>query len=414
MSCVLSMLVSCATKPTKPEVSPAPLPPVVEVPEPVADVPEVIEKKELLRQYYRKKAELISKVTDDANLKNWLEVRLLSIDLAERRIDELRTKEERTPQENRELAEVEAALEEESRELEEGISLSYRQYRVNFVISGKSSLSGRPLEDLQGIKQDIIASCQGRRDVQVLGWGCARGGEEATLEVSDQRAKNVAGWIKGLDKCGNIARFGMGVYTKDVPGLADDVLENLRSKHRVADILVRRESMLPPTPVMEEDALPGGGWEDEGRTYFNAELGFRISLPHNGEGWYLVPDPEAFHGVSVVLVGPGTQVQVLVHPLSGLPITEDVLESMGQRLGGPKKDRVIGYKEIKSNLIRRASGDYYELQYQGTVGSGQMRFCERLFLHGRNMITVVAMATPERWKLEEAMILETLNSMTLK
>ncbi|MCY3021111.1 MAG: hypothetical protein NTW87_19020 [Planctomycetota bacterium] len=159
---------------------------------------------------------------------------------------------------------------------------------------------------------------------------------------------------------------------------------------------------------MLSQQVPGGTLSQDGRTYVNETLGYKLSLPPSRKDWKLdaKPPPPA----SVMVLGSGGSVQISVAS-QRLPMAIPA-SNLGPMLEMASQVVVENYKKLSGTEVETSGKKGYELQYEGEMAGQRVRSTHRAYADGGGMIMVQAIAPADDWARNEKAIKETLDSFS--
>jgi hypothetical protein len=157
--------------------------------------------------------------------------------------------------------------------------------------------------------------------------------------------------------------------------------------------------------------LPSGEVSADGRTFTDRDTGFSVRLPAGKAGWTMVSEPEEKLSVQLKSEDRTARVNVGAFGMSSPAPLEEVADqiraSLKAKLG--EKGRDLG-----SEILTRGETRYLEMHTEVEAEDGQrIHNWTRVFTHGANMISVVAVAPAARWAAEEPVLREILEGFTL-
>jgi hypothetical protein len=171
--------------------------------------------------------------------------------------------------------------------------------------------------------------------------------------------------------------------------------------------MMKNPEMQKMVKDMMTQKRPQGKASEDGRTYTNEGSGFSIQAPASAKDWKLDPKPP-IPMASVLISSPDGQSQVFI-ATQAMPMAVS-MEMLAPMLEMGPKMAVKNYKKISGKNIKTSGKDGYELQYEGQQAGRNLRFTQRFFVVGNDMVVISAMSGVDTWKDNEKAINETLES----
>ncbi|HEX6862093.1 MAG TPA: hypothetical protein VF414_04710 [Thermoanaerobaculia bacterium] len=180
----------------------------------------------------------------------------------------------------------------------------------------------------------------------------------------------------------------------------------------------RREEFLEHPTTQEamkkvaEQDLGEGEVSEDGSTYTNPALGFSIAAPRSREGWVFDTEP-GVPGVVVTLAGPDqdANVSVILLPL-GQPVD---IQAMGPVFEMGIQMPMARYEKIGSGLVERDGVKAWEVEFEALLENKPVRGLIRMYGQGTDVLMAgVYVTPPERWRKNEKVTREILDSLVLR
>ena len=170
------------------------------------------------------------------------------------------------------------------------------------------------------------------------------------------------------------------------------------------------QALINPQKLMEmfSQKRPPGQLSEDGRSYTNEKLGFKLAIPATQKDWRFEPKPPAL--VSVLINGPGDTVQVSVAS-QPMPLAMPI-ESMGPMFEMGQKMVLKNYKKISDAAIVTSGRKGFELQCEGDNDGQHLRTTGRYYIVNGTMIALSAMAPPDDWAKNEKAINEIIGGFS--
>ena len=237
------------------------------------------------------------------------------------------------------------------------------------------------------------------------GWAVQRTGQRVVvirgaLEKSERAALQAALATVRAERPANqgIDLAALGVKPKPEQSRREEFLENPQSQEMMKK-------------VAEQD-LGVGEVSEDGSTYTNPALGFSITAPRSRKGWVFDTEP-GMPGVVVTLAGPDrdANVSVILMPF-GQPVD---IEALGPVFEMGIQMPMARYEKIGSGLVERAGVKAWEVEFEALLEDKPVRGVIRIYGHGTDVLmTGVYVSPPERWKRNEKVTREILDSLVLR